>query len=62
MKWSIINRKLGKVDRAIEKAIEHAEMPGAVVLARMRRDGEILEHLCVRGFAVLRPERIPMTR
>ncbi len=37
-------------------------MPGAVVLAHMRRDGEHLEHASVRGFAVLRPERIPMTR
>ena len=62
MKWSVIRRKLGKVDRAIEKAIERAEMPGAVVLARMRKDGELIEHLCVKGMAVVRPERIPMTR
>jgi CubicO group peptidase (beta-lactamase class C family) len=62
MKWSVIKRKLGKVDRAVEKAIEKAEIPGAVVLARMRKDGELVEHLCVRGFAVVRPERIPMTR
>jgi len=62
MKWAVIKRKLGKVDRAIEKAIQRAEIPGAVVLARMRRDGELIEHLCVKGLAVVRPERIPMTR
>jgi CubicO group peptidase (beta-lactamase class C family) len=62
MKWSVIKRKLGKVDRAIEKAIEKAEIPGAVVLARMHKDGEVIEHLCVKGLAVVRPERIPMTR
>ena len=62
MKWSVIKRKLGKVDRAVEKAIEKAEIPGAVVLARMHKDGEVIEHLCVKGLAVVRPERIPMTR
>jgi CubicO group peptidase (beta-lactamase class C family) len=58
----VIRRKLGKVDRALDRAIEAAEMPGAVVLARMLRDGEWLEHLSVRGLAVTRPERIPMAR
>jgi CubicO group peptidase (beta-lactamase class C family) len=58
----VIRRKLGKVDRALDRAIEAAEMPGAVVLARMLRDGEWLEHLSVRGLAASRPERIPMTR
>ena len=62
MQWSLIRRKLAKVDRALDKAIEAAELPGAVVLARMPRDGEIVEHLSVRGLAVVRPERIPMTR
>lgn len=62
MKRSAIRRKLGRVDRAIDKSIAKAEIPGAVVLARMARDGEALEHLSVRGFAVLRPERLPMTR
>ena len=62
MKWSLIRRKLARVDRAIDKAIEGAELPGAVVMARMPREGEILEHLSVRGLAVVRPERIPMTR
>jgi CubicO group peptidase (beta-lactamase class C family) len=31
-----------------------------VVLARMPRDGEILEHESARGLAVARPERLPM--
>jgi CubicO group peptidase (beta-lactamase class C family) len=62
VKWSAIRRKLGRVDRAIDKSIAKAEIPGAVVLARMARDGEVIEHLSVRGFAVLRPERLPMTR
>ena len=58
----MIRRKLGKVDRTLDRAIEAAEMPGAVVLARMLRDGEWLEHLSVRGLAASRPERIPMAR
>ncbi len=62
MRWSVIRRKLAGVDRAIDKAIERAEIPGAVVLARMPRQGELLLHESVRGFAVLRPERIPMRR
>ncbi len=62
MKWSTIRRKLARVDRVIDKAIEKAETPGAVVLARMPKDGEIIEHLSVRGLAVVRPERIPMAR
>ena len=61
MKWSLVTRKLGRVDRALEKSIERAEMPGAVVYARMHRDGEVLEHRVARGLAVVRPERIPMT-
>ena len=62
MRHAAIRRKLGKVDRALDRAIEGAEMPGAVVLARMHRDGEWLEHVSVRGLAAARPERIPMTR
>ena len=62
MKWAVVRRKLARVDRALDQAIAQAEIPGAVVLARMRRDGELLEHCSVRGSAVLRPERIPMTR
>ena len=62
MKWSLIRRKLGRVDRALDKAIASADIPGAVVLARMPRDGEVIEHASVRGLAVARPERIPMAR
>jgi CubicO group peptidase (beta-lactamase class C family) len=62
VKWSAIRRKLGGVDRAIDRAIAAAEIPGAVVLARMPRDGEALDHCSVRGLAVVRPERLPMTR
>jgi len=62
MKRSLINRKLGKVERLLDKAIEQAEMPGAVVLARMPREGEVLEYAWVRGVAAFRPERIPMAR
>jgi CubicO group peptidase (beta-lactamase class C family) len=62
VKWSLIRRKLERVDRAIDKAIAGAEIPGAVVLARMPREGEVVEHVSVRGLAVVRPERIPMTR
>lgn len=62
MKWSVIRRKLARVDRALDKAIADAEIPGAVVLASMPREGEWIEHCSVRGAAVVRPERIPMTR
>jgi CubicO group peptidase (beta-lactamase class C family) len=62
MKWSAIKRKLARVDKALDKSIDEAQTPGAVVFARMPRDGEVVEHLSVRGHAVLRPERIPMAR
>lgn len=62
MRHAVIRRKLGKVDRVLDKAIDAAEMPGAVVLATQRREGELLEHASVRGLAVVRPERIPMAR
>ncbi len=62
MKRSLIDRKLGKVDRALAKAIEGAETAGAVLLARKRRDGEWLEHEAVAGMAVAKPERLPMQR
>lgn len=60
MKWSLIRRKLGRVDRAIDKSIANAETQGAVLFARQAREGEILEHRAARGLAVVRPERIPM--
>ncbi|MFT5444193.1 MAG: CubicO group peptidase (beta-lactamase class C family) [Myxococcota bacterium] len=62
MKRSLINRKLARVEKALDRSIEKAEIPGVVVLARMPREGEVLEHLNVRGHAVLQPERLPMQR
>ena len=62
MRWSVVRRKLARADRALDQAIAKAEIPGAVVLARMPRHGESLEYFSARGFAVLRPERIPMAR
>jgi CubicO group peptidase (beta-lactamase class C family) len=62
MKWAVVRRKLARVDRALDKAIEGSEIPGAVVLARMPKEGELLEFETVRGLAVLQPERIPMRR
>jgi CubicO group peptidase (beta-lactamase class C family) len=62
MRKSVIRRKLARVDRALDKAIESGETAGAVVMARMPRDGELLEHVSVRGLAASRPERVPMER
>ena len=62
MKHALIRRKLARVDKALDSAITKAQAPGAVVLARMPREGEVLEHESVRGNAVLRPERIAMAR
>jgi CubicO group peptidase (beta-lactamase class C family) len=59
---SVIARKLRRVDKALDKAIDKNEMAGAVVLARMPREGEVLEHASVRGLAAARPERLPMRR
>ena len=55
MKLAEVNRRLGKVERAIEKAIESGELPGAVVMAQM---GEELVFTQVCGAATLVPERI----
>jgi CubicO group peptidase (beta-lactamase class C family) len=62
VKWSAIRRKLRRVDRAIDKSIASAEIPGAVAGARMPKSGETLEYFSERGLAVLQPERIPMAR
>ena len=65
MKWSAVRRKLGRVDRAIDKAIEKAEMPGAVLLARMPQHGEVIEHFSRHGLAVyqyLASVRVSQTR
>ena len=62
MKWAVVRRKLARVDRAVDKAIEGAQIPGAVILAQMPKAGELMEFETVRGMAVVQPERIPMTR
>jgi CubicO group peptidase (beta-lactamase class C family) len=62
VKWAVVRHKLAKVDRAIDKAIANAEVPGAVAMARVSWKDEVVEHLSVRGMAALRPERIPMAR
>jgi CubicO group peptidase (beta-lactamase class C family) len=54
VKLAEVNRRLGKVERAIDKAIELGELPGAVVMARM---GEELAFTQVCGAAALVPER-----
>jgi len=55
VKLAEVNRRLGKVERAIEKAIEAGELPGAVVMARM---GEALSYTLACGAATLVPDRI----
>ena len=62
MRRSVIRRKLGRVDRALGKAVEKGEIPGAVVLARMPREGEVVAYEAVVGDAVIRPERVAMRR
>jgi len=62
VKWSAIRRKLARVDRAIDKSIASADIPGAVVGAVMPHPEENIEYFSERGLAALQPERIPMTR
>ena len=62
MRHAAIKKKLERVDRALDKAIDASETPGAVVLATLDRDGERLEHFAAKGHAVLRPERLAMAR
>ena len=62
MKRSAVERKLGKVEKALDRAIEKQEIPGAVVLARMPVEDELLDYSWVRGLAAARPERLPMRR
>ena len=62
MNWAVVRRKLARVDRALDKAIEGAQIPGAVILAQMPKAGELMEFQTVRGMAVVQPERIPMAR
>ena len=62
MKRAAVAQKLRRVDRALDRAIAANEIPGAVVCAAWRRDGDWHEHWWVRGNAVLQPERLPMRR
>jgi CubicO group peptidase (beta-lactamase class C family) len=62
MKHALIKKKLARVDRALDQAIAKSQIPGAVVLAGMPRDGEELVHESVRGVAVQKPERVAMAR
>lgn len=61
-KHALIQKKLARVDRALDQAIAKSQIPGAVVLARMPHDGEVMLHESVRGVAVQKPERIAMAR
>jgi CubicO group peptidase (beta-lactamase class C family) len=54
LKLAEVRRKLERVDRAIDKAIEKGEIPGAVILARQ---GDELRYEAAIGAAVLAPER-----
>lgn len=54
MKLAAVRRKLGRVDRAVGRAIERGELPGAVILARQ---GEPLRFEGVFGHAALTPHR-----
>ena len=47
---------------ALDKAIDGAQIPGAVVLAQMPKAGELMEFATVRGMAAVQPERVPMRR
>lgn len=54
MKLAQVRRKLARVDRVIEKAIDKGELPGAVVIAEY---GEPLRYAKAFGAATLSPER-----
>ena len=54
MKLAAVRRKLERVDRAIQKAIDNGELVGASVLARM---GDTLEYRAEVGAALTSPER-----
>jgi CubicO group peptidase (beta-lactamase class C family) len=54
VKRAEVNRRLGKIERVFEKAIDAGELPGGVVLARM---GDELAFDAAFGAAVLVPER-----
>jgi CubicO group peptidase (beta-lactamase class C family) len=59
LKLAEVRRRLARVDRAIEKAIERGELCGCVVEARL---GESLEYRGAFGAAVLEPARHEATQ
>jgi CubicO group peptidase (beta-lactamase class C family) len=54
LKLAAVRRKLKRVDRVVQRAVDKGEIPGAVVLAEM---GEHLRYEGVFGSARLTPER-----
>lgn len=62
MKLSLVRKKLERVDRAIEKAIERGEIPGGVVLARQGPPDSELRYEGVFGAACLHPHRHDVRR
>jgi len=54
VKLALVRNKLARVERALGRAIERGETPGAVVLARM---GSELRYELALGAALLAPER-----
>jgi CubicO group peptidase (beta-lactamase class C family) len=54
LKLAAVRRKLERVDRALEKAIERGELPGAVILARQ---GDALSYEGVFGLSCVSPSR-----
>jgi len=53
LKLAAVRRKLGRIDRAVDKAIERGELPGVVILASW---GEHLRYEGVFGACCLSPE------
>jgi CubicO group peptidase (beta-lactamase class C family) len=54
LKRAAVRRKLKRVDRVVNKAIEKGELPGAVIMARMSDE---LTYEAAFGSAVLSPQR-----
>ncbi len=54
MRLASVRRKLERVDRALTKAIDKGELPGAVILAKQ---GDVLCYEGVFGSAAIAPER-----
>lgn len=54
MKLALVKRKLERADRAVKRAVEKGELPGAVVVARQ---GEHLQYEGVFGLSTVSPSR-----